>query len=171
MQRIKGASGGKRSRRGNGDEELEVREGSGAHRCARRAAARQLRHQLEQHLRIAGLTKTFAEHQRPAPRLAQGVLQLTGPVSGVDRDQHQTGTGRGKLRQHPLDAVDRPDADPIPRFEPQGEQGSGKASDCCIEFRRAQAYVLMTYDQRLGLGPALRRIRQGSADRLVAQGL
>jgi hypothetical protein len=70
---------------------------------------------------VARLVAQRGEQHRDA-RLVEDVLHLVGAVGRVDVHHDRADAGGGVLDEHPLRAVDRPDAHPVALGDPAGEQ-------------------------------------------------
>ena len=70
------------------------------------------------------------------------------PIAGVDVDQNRADLAGGKLGDRPLGAVGRPDADPFPLGDAQGQQRSRTLIDHRFERAIAVAQPLVAGDQR-----------------------
>ena len=64
------------------------------------------------------------------------------------------GFGGGELRQRPFRAVERPDADPRPAFEPERDETGGQRIDTFGEFRPRPPDIMAWRNQRFAAGPA-----------------
>jgi len=69
------------------------------------------RHQFAQHTEIVASLKALGGDQRLTSSLVECVLELIGPIRGIDVDHDEAGLGRRELGDHPLGVVRRPDAD------------------------------------------------------------
>ena len=119
---------------------------------------------------VAGLEGARGD-QHAAARLAQRVLELGRAVRRVDVDEDDPRLGGGELDEHPLGAVGRPDADPVPLLEPGAEQSARERVDLLVELGVAEAHALVAHDQRLAVAEAGDRALEVLADRLADQRL
>ena len=118
---------------------------------------------------IAGLQPLGAD-QGFHPDLVDRVFDLGQAIGRVDRDQDQPRPRRGELGQGPFCLVRRPDPDAIAGLEPEGEQAGGDGVGAPGQFGEGQADALVHGDQRLPVRPPPRRLRQGLANGVLAQG-
>ncbi len=145
------------------DDALQLRQFMGVQRPF--SAVVQLGGQLVQHGGVVGALELVGGDQKACAGLVERVLQLVGPVRGVDVDQNGTDLGGGKLAQRPLAAVGCPDADPVAFLDPHGEQGPSAAIHLPLQFSVAPVNVLVKCDQRVVV-----RVLGGNLVELVANG-
>jgi hypothetical protein len=106
------------------DQGRERRHAPGAHLPG--GSALDLGHQLAQHAEIVAGLEALGGDQRLASNLVERVLELVGPIRGVDVDQDETGLGRRELGDHPLGVVRRPDADAVARRQAERQEPGGE---------------------------------------------
>jgi hypothetical protein len=73
------------------------------------------------------------------------------------------------LPDHPLEAIGRPDADPLARLYPQGQQAAGAAGGGIVELAVGEAHPLGAHHQRLLIAMALDGVAQIGADGLAQE--
>ena len=143
-------------------------------RQARRAqgagfGACKLGHQRVQHLHVDRGLERGGRDDRGAADLAKREFQFAQPIGGVDRHQDQPGFGGGELRQRPFGAVERPDADPHPAFQPEREETRSQRVDAFGKFLPGPAHIVARRNQRLAITPAPRRVVEAPADGVAEQ--
>jgi hypothetical protein len=104
------------------------------------------------------------------PDLLSAYSSSCYPVNRVDIDRNRADLGRRELRQAPLIAVGRPDADPVAGADPQGQQSHGESLDFAQVLGIGPAYALVRHGQRLAPGETRGGVIEVIADRDVEQG-
>ncbi len=131
--------------------------------------ARKLGCQRLQHAEIVAGLEALGRDDDLALHLVQRVLELVEAVGGIDA-HHDRADARGRvLRQAPLVAVRRPDADAITGLDAERQQRRGQAVDFAPVLGVAPADVLVAHHQRRTLGKAFGGGDEGLADGLVQQ--
>ena len=131
-----------------------------------RRGAREFRRQRLQHAEVIAGPEALGRDQRLAPDLVQRVLELVQPVSGVDAHHDRADARARVLRQAPLDAVGRPDAEAIARRDAEHQQRGRQAVDLAPVLGVVPANALVTDHQRRPVGEA-----RGGGDESLADGL
>src|SRR5712692_3532549 len=91
------------------------------------------------------------------------------PVGRVDVDQDRAHPRGRVLQQHPLGAVRRPDADPVPGLDPGREQSDGNGINICVQLLVGPPPVGRDIDQGLLASPCRSDPAQVLADGLAQQ--
>src|SRR6516162_11811249 len=94
---------------------------------------RELGDERLEHGGVVAALEARGKDERPAADVLQREGELAGAIGGVDVDEDESRTCRGKHRQDPLRAIRRPDADTLPRPQAAGEESAGDALDAEVE--------------------------------------
>ena len=130
---------------------------------------RQARAHLGDHRHVVGALEGRRGDQHLAARLTQRVLELRGPIGGVDVDHDHAGLGGRVLDQHPLGAVGAPDPEPVSRLDSRGDQSPRQQIDRRTELAICVSLPLLAGDQRLAVAESRDRAVEVRADRLLDQ--
>ena len=122
------------------DDEFQLRQPGGLQPA--RLGGGELRRQRLDHAEIVGGLEADGADQRAAADLVERIFQLGEAVGRVDVDQHQADARGGKLRQQPLPAVRRPDADAVALLQAERQQAGRQRVDRLGEFVPRKALVL-----------------------------
>ena len=118
---------------------------------------------------VAGLEALRAD-QQPNARLAQHVADFMAAVGRVDVDQDRADPGGRVLQQHPLRAVRRPDADPVPGVDSGREQAPGQGVGIGVQLPVGPPPSGRHVDHGLLIAARGRDPAQVRADGLAQQG-
>src|SRR5258706_1165014 len=99
------------------------------------AAVSQLRDKLADHCDIVAGLEASGSYQSATPHSSQDVFQLAQAIGRIDVDQNQTGFRRCKLRDRPLRAVRRPDADAIAWLAAENQKTRRECARTRLELR------------------------------------
>ncbi len=132
-------------------------------------AAVDLRHDIAQNREVIAGLEPRRQDERLASHLGERVFEFGAAIGRVDVDQDQSRPGGRELRQHPLGAVRRPDADSLACFKAEAQQPDREVVDAARELTPGPAHPLVPDDQRGALGITLRDAFEMLADRGAEQ--
>jgi len=135
-----------------------------AGRCVRQLGRNRL-----QHLDVCRRLEAFGRDHGLAADLVQCVFEFREPVCGIDVHENRADARSRELREQPLAAVRRPDADAVALFDAERRKAGGEHVDFGREFAPGPAHLLLAEHDRGPLGKALRRVAQEAADRRLRQ--
>ncbi len=124
---------------------------------------------IVEHRRVVGALERRRREHRAHRRLVQRVLQLVGPVCGIDVDQDRADLRGGVLDHRPLRAVRRPDPDAVPRLGAAFDQRGGDPAGRLEELGIGPASARRAFDHRLAVRECRGRSGEVVADRFVEQ--
>ena len=107
-------------------------------------------HLVDHRAVVAGLER-LRRHEQLHTGLVEHVGELVGPVRRVDRHQDRADLRGRVLRDRPLGAVGRPDADPVPLRHPRAEQAGGERVDVTVEVGVGPPSPARELDERLAV--------------------
>ena len=110
---------------------------------------------------VRGLERLRADEQ-PAAGLLERVGELGRPVGGVDVHEDDARLRGRELRQRPLGAVRRPDADAVADLEPRGHERASEPVGRRVELRVGHAGSLVARDERRMVGKLPARCAPGA---------
>ena len=154
------SSRGRVAAAGVGERGPAVLEGDGL------AQRRQARAHLGDHGAVVARAKGARVEQQARRRLRERVLDLGGLVGRVEVDEDGAGAGAGELRDHPLVAIGRPQADAIAAGDAVGEETAGDDRRLVGQRAPRGAVALRAHDERIALAEA-----GGSASERAADGV
>ena len=124
---------------------------------------------LADHRPVVRALERLRRDQHPASGLPERILELGGPIGGVEVDEDHPELGRRVLNERPLVPVRAPDPHPIGRPHAGAEERAGDSLDRRTELPPAQPHVLRTRHERVAVGPSRDRPVEVRADRLLQQ--
>src|SRR6266542_3007664 len=124
---------------------------------------------LAHHLDVARLPESLRDDEEARPGLLQHVLELVRAVGGVHVDEDGADAGGRVLRHDPLEAVRRPDPDPVALLHAAGEEPSRDEPRLLPQLAVRGAVALVRHDERVAIREALDRAPQVLTDRLSEQ--
>ena len=114
-----------------------------------------------EHRHVVGALELGRREHRAHRRLVQHVLELVGPVGGVDVHQDRADLRGGVLDHRPLGAVRRPDPDPVARLGAAFDQRGGDPAGRFVELAVGPAATRRALDERLPVREGLRSSWRG----------
>jgi hypothetical protein len=127
--------------------------------------------ELPEHRHVIARLERLRSHESLAADLVERVVELGNAVGGVDVDEHEPDACRCKLADGPFPAIRRPDAETVPRLEPDREQPGSVVVDGLLELAPRETPVLMPHDQRRQVRNPASGLRQLLVDRAAEQWL
>ena len=121
-------------------------------------------------LHVVAFAEPLRQQQEPHTRLVQRVLQLPRLVGGVHVDENRADARGGVLDDDPLEAVGRPDADPVAALDPPPEERLGEGGGGVPELAVRGPEALRRDHQRLAAAATFDGAAQVLADGLAEQG-
>ena len=126
---------------------------------------------LIDHADIIGRLEPVDEEQGLRFGLPEHVVELVGPVGGVDVDQDDAALGRGELDDDPLGDVGGPDGDPVALLVAQAQQALSGPVNLFLQLCPGVAQTLVFRNERFSLRELLRDLVEHVADRLADERL
>ncbi len=134
-----------------------------------RRAIRQFRREFPQDPDVVGGPEAIRGDQRPALDFVQRIFQFRRAIGRIDVHQDQPGLGGRILREHPFDAVGRPETDAVAGFQAQHDQTGGDTIDLVPQRGEGQTAPLVAHHDGLLVRPTLGGFVQGTAQRVIEQ--
>jgi len=130
----------------------------------------QLRRHRLQHRQVVRRAQPLRRDHRAAARQLQRVFQLRQTVRRVDVDQHDPDARGGELRDEPLDAVRRPDAQPVTTPQAERPQPRRQPIDLDQELAPRPAHALLAEHDGLAVAEAGHRLAEQAGNGAHGQG-